>query len=197
MELAAGHEAKRQVGPSAVPKRRAHPHGRNNTAKDDEQIPRTSPAGRETATGQAARTCPGAGPERALSEEHQPRMTRTGGASTARTSQVAQSEHGKSTEQSETRGTKTARATRRTAWVSSVATNAEAGWSREPAAPGRHGAASERRRDASETAGETPQPTCPGRREGDGRQVDGAGDNGPPPSRTALESGRPTGDGDR
>jgi hypothetical protein len=85
MELAAGREGETTGGPGReADGRRAHPRGRSNTAKGDEQIPRTSPVKRETAaTGQAARTSPGAGPERALPEEHQARMTRAGGVSAA------------------------------------------------------------------------------------------------------------------
>ena len=56
--------------------------GRTNTAKGDEQIPWTSPAARKRHR-PGRENCPGAGPVRALSEEHQPRMTRTGDVSTA------------------------------------------------------------------------------------------------------------------
>src|SRR5919107_365988 len=83
MELAAGRKAKRQVGPGARPKKARPPatagltlrrvmsksHGRRRRRKECRR------PGREN--------CPDAGPVRALSEEHQPRMTRTGDVSTA------------------------------------------------------------------------------------------------------------------
>jgi hypothetical protein len=122
-------------------------------------------------------------------------MTRTGDVSTkARRARKRVAHPGfrsssESVRPSETRGTKTARATRPPAWVPTGRnSNAEAGWSGWPAAPGRHGTASERRRDASDTAGETSGRSVR-RREGDGRPIGRAGDHGLPPSRPALESG--------
>ena len=174
-------------------RRRAHPRGRSNTAKGDEQIPRTPPADARSATGQAARTCPGAGPERALSEEHQPRMTRAGDVSTAATSEWRRRlasrdrfDHGDARHENRKGDATTG------AWVPRVATNAEAGWSggRQPpdgtARPanveGMRSEPQERRLSRSVR-----------RREGDGRRIDGAGDQGLPPSRPALESGPPDG----
>jgi len=168
MELAVDREGQTAGGPerdAPIEGALTRDRGRTKTAKGDEQIPRTSPARarcEERATGQAARTSPGAGPERALSEEHQARMTRTGGVSTGATDE-RRAERKEFDQTAETRGTKTARAMRRTtAWVPRpVANQRRSGMVRRPAAPGRHGAASERRRDASETAGETPRSICP------------------------------------
>jgi hypothetical protein len=125
MELAADREGETAGGPERdEPKKARSPatQGRTKTAKGDEQIPRTPPAKRDHEALPPARPrepCPGAGPERALSEEHQARMTRTGGASTGATSErePARGTHREFDQTAETRGTKTARAMRRPAWV--------------------------------------------------------------------------------
>lgn len=196
MELAAGHEAKRQVGPSATRRRRrAHPRreGRSNTAKGDEQIPRTSPANARSAAGQAARTSPGAGPERALPEEHQARMTRTGGVSTGATGERRAERKVRSDSGDARQENRKGDATDGLGAISRNPTPKRDGpGGRQPpdgtARPvnveGMRAKPQERRLSRSVR-----------RREGDGRRIDGAGDQGPPPSRPALESGRPTGDG--
>jgi hypothetical protein len=199
MELAAGQDGETARGPGRDAKKARPPaSGRSNTAKGDEQIPWTSPAARETYRRPGRENCPGAGPVRALPEEHQPRMTRTGDVSTAarnqRRSRAAQTPFFRPPE---TRGTKTARATRPPAWV-------PAGRNTTPERDGPGG-----RQPPDGTARPVnvegmrakPQERRPSRsvrrREGDGRRIDRAGDQDPPAvaTRRVRERRRPTGDG--
>jgi hypothetical protein len=119
-------------------------------------------------------------------------MTRTGGVSTAATS--AQGAGGSQLSvhrSSETRGTKTARATR----------PARLGCRGSQRTPKRDGPGGRQPPDGTarpvnvEGMRAKPQERrlsrSVRRREGDGRRIDGAGDREPPPSRPALESGRP------
>jgi hypothetical protein len=87
------------------------PAGSGQHCEGLQQIPRAPPGRPAKATPARPREQPGRGPGTRAAEEHQPRMTRTGGASTCFARRKARTRTSRSPSH-EARGTKTARATR-------------------------------------------------------------------------------------